>query len=299
MSEDKRKEGQGAEKRPVLESATTLTGARKRHHPALIWLVSVVCIVGLCGAGYWAANEFKPVEEEVQATEAPDYTTQLISRTTDEVESVTVTYQGDTYTILNNGDDGYSLEGQSDFKLDQDVASSLISRGTTLTTQSTASENCQDLAEYGLDEPEAVMTVNYTDGTATTLKLGDKSPLTYYYLMIDDDPNVYTVYSSVATTMMTSFESLHTVELPATISSDAISYIRLERPETEEQADVAFADEGSGDGALLSGLLESDSLLGTLDTSDVLATDDAAATRRGRDRRDRSARSRADRGACG
>ena len=27
MSEDKRKEGQGAEKRPVLESATTLTGA--------------------------------------------------------------------------------------------------------------------------------------------------------------------------------------------------------------------------------------------------------------------------------
>ena len=81
-----------------------------------------------------------PSRRRYRPPRPPDYTTQLISRTTDEVESVTVTYQGDTYTILNNGDDGYSLEGQSDFKLDQDVASSLISRGTTLTTQSTASE---------------------------------------------------------------------------------------------------------------------------------------------------------------
>lgn len=279
MSDDKRKDGQSAEKRPVLESATTLTGARKRRHPAVIWLISVVCIVGLCGLGYWAANEYKPVEEEVEATEAPDYTTQLISRDSDEVESVTVTYLGKTYTIVKNGDEGYQLEGQPDFKLDQDVASSLMSRGTSLTTQSTASENCEDLAAFGLDEPTSVMTVSYTDGTTTTIKLGDKSPLTYYYAMIDGDPNVYTVYSSVATTLMTSYESLHTVELPATISADAISYIRIERPDSaEETAETA----ATGDGELLAGLLESDGVLSTaLGSEDAIATDattDDAAT---------------------
>lgn len=267
MSEDKRRDGQAgdAEKRPILESATTLTGARKRHHPALIWLISVVCIVGLCGAGYWAANEFKPEEVEVEATEAPDYTTQLISRTTDEVASVTVTYDGKTYTILNNGDDGYALEGGEGFSLDQSAASSLIARGSTLTTQATASENCADISEFGLDEPTAVMTVDYTDGTTTTIKLGDKSPLTYYYIMVDGDPNVYTVYSSVATTMMTRYEDLHTVELPATISADAISYIRIERPEAGEPLDMAFADGAeAGEGELLSGLMTTG---GALDTT--------------------------------
>ena len=71
---------QPSEKHPVLEDATTLTGKRKRHHPALIWLISIVCVAALRGAGYLASKTEAPADDaQVEATEAPDYTTQLLS----------------------------------------------------------------------------------------------------------------------------------------------------------------------------------------------------------------------------
>ena len=84
--------------------------------------------------------------------------------------------------MLNNGDDGLAIDGYDNFKLNTDTAKSLITRGTTLITQSTVAENCTDLAQYGLDNPTSTFTYEYTDGTTTTLELGNKSPMTYYYL---------------------------------------------------------------------------------------------------------------------
>ena len=271
MADENRVQGdkQHEEKHPVLESATTLTGKRKKHHPALVWLVSIVCVAVICGAGYWAATELKPEEEIPEATQAPDYTTQLLSHSTDEVVSATVNYGGQTYTVLNNGDDGIAIEGMANFGLDQSAAKSLITRGTTLTTQSTVAENCEDLAAYGLDKPQATMTFKYTDGSETTLELGNKSPLTYYYLKLAGDNTVYTVYSSVATTMMTTLESLHTVEMPGTLDASVISYVKLERPGASVDTPISDGDETGkllGDMMGLEGL---DSTLGGL----TLATD--------------------------
>lgn len=270
--ENRVREEKHEQKRPVLENATTLTGKRKRHHPALVWLASIVCVAIICGVGYWAATALKPEDELPEATEAPDYTTKLIERTADEVVSATVTYNGQTYTVLNKGDDGVAIEGMENFGLDQSAAKSLITRGTTLTTQATAVENCEDLAAFGLDKPTATMTFKYTDGSETTIELGNKSPLTYYYLKLAGDNTVYTVYSSVATAMMTTLESLHTVELPGTLDASTISYVKLERPGTSSGA--IADDAGSGSGALLGDMLGLDGTLGEL----KLATAAPAAT---------------------
>ena len=259
---------QPSEKHPVLEDATTLTGKRKRHHPALIWLISIVCVAALCGAGYLASKTEAPADDaQVEATEAPDYTTQLLSHSSDEIKSVTVNYNGQTYTVLNNGDDGLAIDGYDNFKLNTDTAKSLITRGTTLITQSTVAENCTDLAQYGLDNPTSTFTYEYTDGTTTTLELGNKSPMTYYYLKLAGDNTVYSVYSSVATTMMTTLESLHTVEMPATLDGSSMTYVKLERPNSANSATPVSAN-GEG-GELISDMMGLDGMGKVGDTASL------------------------------
>ncbi len=258
MADENRIPNEAQEKHPVMEDATTLTGKRKRHHPALIWLISIVCVAVLCGAGYLVSQMEDPADEaDANATEAPDYTTQLIDHDTADVVSVTVDYDGETYTVLNNGDDGYALEGYDNFSLDSDTASNLISRGTTLTTQSTVVENCENLAEFGLEDPVSTFTFTYTDGSTISIELGNKSPSTYYYLKMGGDNTVYTVYKSVATTMMTTLEDLHTVTMPDTVDSSAISYVKLERPNTASSTTPVSGDSSSG-GELISSLISLD-----------------------------------------
>lgn len=282
MADDKRAPGANNEsqtpKRPVLEDAVTLTGKRKKSHPAVRWIVSIACVVAICGVGYWAATELKPEEVIPEATEAPDYSTKLIDHKAEDVVSATVTYGGKSYTVKKHvekklvetgGSDAdsaepkeetvesYVLEGMEDFSLDQDAAKSLMSRGTTLSTQATVAEDCQDLATYGLDAPVSTLRFDYTDGSSITLELGDKSPLTYYYLKLAGDDTVYSVYSSVADTMMKTLEDMHTVAMPGTLDPSNIQYVRLERP--ENGAVAAFA-EGEGQ-SLMDGLIGMDGAL--------------------------------------
>lgn len=282
MADDKRAPGANNEsqnpKRPVLEDAVTLTGKRKKSHPAVRWIVSIACVVAICGVGYWAATELKPEEVIPEATEAPDYSTKLIDHKAEDVVSATVTYGGKSYTVKKHvekklvetgGSDAdsaepkeetvesYVLEGMEDFSLDQDAAKSLMSRGTTLSTQATVAEDCQDLATYGLDAPVSTLRFDYTDGSSITLELGDKSPLTYYYLKLAGDDTVYSVYSSVADTMMKTLEDMHTVAMPGTLDPSNIQYVKLERP--ENGAVAAFA-EGEGQ-SLMDGLIGMDGAL--------------------------------------
>ena len=50
-------------------------------------------------------------------------------------------------------------------------------------------------AKYGLDKPTADLTVEYSDGTATTLHVGSVSPSNerYSYVSLDDEKTVYMV----------------------------------------------------------------------------------------------------------
>ena len=279
MADDKRAPGANNEsqspKRPVLEDAVTLTGKRKKSHPAIRWIVSIACVVAICGVGYWAATELKPEEVIPEATEAPDYSTKLIDHKAEDVVSATVTYGGKSYTVKKHVEkklvetdstdadsaepkeeiiESYVLDGMEGFSLDQDAAKSLMSRGTTLSTQATVAEDCQDLATYGLDAPVSTLRFDYTDGSSITLELGDKSPLTYYYLKLAGDDTVYSVYSSVADTMMKTLEDMHTVAMPGALDPSNIQYVKLERP--ENGAVAAFA-EGEGQ-SLMDGLIGMD-----------------------------------------
>lgn len=51
------------------------------------------------------------------------------------------------------------------------------------------------MSKYGLDKPTADLTVEYSDGTATTLHVGSVSPSNerYRYVSLDDEKTVYMV----------------------------------------------------------------------------------------------------------
>ena len=260
------------EKRHLFEDASTLTVQRKHISPLKLGLIVLACAAVLIGGGY-LATKLAPQEAAPEATTAPNYTTRLIEKSTTDVEKVTVNYDGDNYTIIRDGEDGFALDGDENFSLDQKKASSLISRGGTLTSQSTVVKDCQDLAQYGLDNPVATLTAHYNDGTEATIELGNKSPLSYYYIKMAGSNDVYTAYSSIATTMMTKRNDLHTVEMPATLNPDAMEYVRIERPETSVPAPVSM---NTDMGALLGELTGIDEVLPGFNGSTLNGADTSA-----------------------
>ena len=57
-------------------------------------------------------------------------------------------------------------------------------------------EKPTDLGQFGLQPPKATAIGLWSDGTARTLLLGDKTPSgSGYYVQVKGDPKVYTVYS--------------------------------------------------------------------------------------------------------
>lgn len=80
-------------------------------------------------------------------------------------------------------------------------------------------ENAKNLADYGLDEPVFSVTGEWSDGTRTQYQMGDETPFADgYYLVLSDDPNVYTISSALNSMFsntyanIAQFEEIHTVQ---------------------------------------------------------------------------------------
>ena len=72
---------------------------------------------------------------------------------------------------------------------------SMISNLDGFKAKKLVEENVEDMSKYGLDKPTADLTVEYSDGTATTLHVGSVSPSNerYSYVSLDDEKTVYMV----------------------------------------------------------------------------------------------------------
>ena len=142
--------------------------------------------------------EKEPLPEPTPSpTQAPaDY---LIRRTASEVSGFTCDYRdGSTFTADLTGEEGEqsvtafpedAFFGYSSAKL-----RSLMYTVSSVVATSKIEEDPKDLSDYGLDEPSFAMTVRFTDGSSTTLFLGNQAPVqNYYYANTDEDSTVYTI----------------------------------------------------------------------------------------------------------
>lgn len=138
------------------------------------------------------------IEETPAPTEAPiEY---LVHRSGDEVSSIAFRYEdGEEFVIRTERQEngGYQFTAtpeDSFFGYNASRFRSMMYTVSSITATSKIEENPKDLSDYGLDDPSFSLTVGFTDGSSTTVFLGNQTPiLNNYYAKTDHDNTVYTI----------------------------------------------------------------------------------------------------------
>lgn len=105
-----------------------------------------------------------------------------------EVENAYQTYR------VRRTDGKVQMVGFETVPLLEASAKGLFNSGETLRLETVIRENCQDMDEFGLADPQATVTILSYSGAAAKFHIGDKSPNgDYYYMCVDGENTVYLI----------------------------------------------------------------------------------------------------------
>lgn len=119
------------------------------------------------------------------------------------IKEVTVKNSDDTLHVVMDSaptEDSaatYTLSGYEDIPLNAAVVGTLANNASHMVTGSIVDENCDNLAKFGLDSPQAEVEVRFQTGTVKKFKVGNEAPAnSETYVMLDGENTVYTVATS-------------------------------------------------------------------------------------------------------
>ena len=153
-------------------------------------IIALVCLLVLC-AGYVCLIKYNDKQEKADSAD-------------------TITVLKVSFTKDANK---WTLDSDAAFEADADKATSLISSITSMTATRKI-EDVSDLSEYGLDAPGQTVTLTDADGNEITICWGSNNATTGddYVYCTNDDKVVYTVASSVLSSLSSSVEDYRATE---------------------------------------------------------------------------------------
>ncbi len=157
------------------------------------------------------------------------------------LKSIAVKNKTDEYTLLlkketkeSSDESGepeetltWYIEGHEDWTLNSTSISNLVAIGTRLNASALVNEDAAnvDLAEFGLKNPVATVTITLEDGTQKKVLFGDNTPDgIYYYGMVEGDPALYTLGSSPGNAATATLSSLRNVSSSSVSTEDELYY---------------------------------------------------------------------------
>lgn len=218
-------------------------------------------------------------EAEEETTKAPTETVYVINRDYDSLERFVVVpterqvdedteyaYAAEALdvTVLRETDEkgsvSYSYDVSPDpgkFEYDTSKFRSMLYTLTSISAVKLVEEDAKNLADYGLDEPTAVIETYYADGSQVDIIIGSKAPVDdNYYCMTSDSGNVYTIGSYVDSLLVRKPIEYRDITLfPAYTEDDIytnINWVKLtERDESciEVKLDSDASDEFNTEGS--------------------------------------------------
>ena len=138
----------------------------------------------------------------------------LFSVSADQVKSINIDTPESDVKIYR-GDDGLlHIEG-SDVPVDQGRAESIVTFAAYMYVTKEVEKDAEDLAKYGLEPPESVITVTLNDGTQYVINYGSLSTdRTARYLTLNDERTVYTQGEISSQIILRDLDGLRDLNLP-------------------------------------------------------------------------------------
>ncbi len=176
----------------------------------LILILTLILLVGItAGVLLLVSNMETKQKEEKARTEQEKI---LISLNSNDINKINIETSDNTYSAYLNDDGKWELENKLDFEINTYFLNSLASQLSTLTAEDIICPLSEaNLADYGLSDPENVITL-YTNDTTNVINVGNVSATgDFYYVTIDGRDNVYGVSSDYADYICANKNSLKSI----------------------------------------------------------------------------------------
>jgi hypothetical protein len=186
-------------------------------------LLAVLVVLGALVGGYFLLSRPKPVPAAAKTIE-------LSKGDKDKLVKVVLTGRAEGTLTLARAGAAWVVEPSPppSVTLDPSNLDDLAATFTSLSAERIIDEKPADLAQYGLKPPRVTATATFSDGTARTLYLGDKSPTgSSSYVQVQGDPRVYTVLSYAAERLHWTVSDLRSKSIAPAINYDEVTYVKL------------------------------------------------------------------------
>jgi len=203
---------------------------RKSPRRAVLILLAALALAAAAGA-YFLAQ--RPQEAHI---ESQGYEPALIAeKSADEVAEVSAEIEiGEGWTLVQ-ADGAAQMAGDPDFALDAAWARSILDAAAIIEAPAILSENPSDwenLADFGLDSPRAVVRIRYTSGEEITLRIGGAVTAesgSWLYMTVDGRSALYAIDKGTADIFTTSRPLLRAITQP-TLHEQRFDRITLTSP---------------------------------------------------------------------
>lgn len=156
----------------------------KKYRSSVI-AASILLIMLIC----WFAVDRISVENKYNKDSAR---TEIINLEQTDIEEVVFENPEEKFTLVNNGT--YFVIKERNIKADDYAVNSMLENILKIDGKLLV-RNCKDIAQYGLDNPKSVVSVK-THEKYVTLTLGDLTPAETEYYLMDDNGDIYSIYTS-------------------------------------------------------------------------------------------------------
>lgn len=199
----------------------------KRQKKQFVIILIALAVVLVATFGMKTYNKNQKEKETAEKEASTIYISQV---QTDSITSFSYEIGEVTYSFTKDGEN-WIYDGDSSVDIDEDAVETMLNSLEALTA--TDEINCEDLSEYGLEDPSDVISYT-TDSGSVTLSVGNKNDmLGSYYVMTGEDGKVYLTNTSLADVFSKTPEEL-------TASDDTES---VENTENAEAAEVTESTE--------------------------------------------------------
>ena len=166
-----------------------------KNKKALILLLA--CLVVLIGA-YFVVTYISEKINYVEPETTVDTTITIYNIPTNEVAEIRVINNYGDVTYYPDATGTWVARGHEESGLAQQTIKRMLINGSKLTALAKVEETKDNLAKYGLDNPQQTITIRKNDNTEETFYVGMQNQVTTeFYIHVEGVDGIYTVPSSL------------------------------------------------------------------------------------------------------
>ncbi len=176
----------------------------KKTRNLIIGAAFVLILAALLLVLLFGPDSQQQAESESESTSTVSSTTvELIVSQADDISEMQIENASGSYTIsrtkaaTEEDDAVYGIEQLSGFAENQSELSAMVSEFANVSAVRLIEANAPDVEKYGLSDPSCVIRTFYDDGSKHVVTVGNTLTTgSGAYMMVDDDPNVYSMGNS-------------------------------------------------------------------------------------------------------